>query len=155
MNEKRSKEINQEISTEEQIASARWKILQDMESWLEGPVVILGQVWLVVLVIELIWDANEFLEAIAYTIWGIFVLDFLLRLAIAPQKQVYFRKNLFKAISLAIPAFRLFHVFRFASQVHVMNATLDPRVGKAGRSLDRVREIIERLIEQQRSKQEP
>lgn len=75
--------------------------------------IFLGFIWLILLVIELIWGLNKVLEYASLMIWAIFILDFLIKLILAPVKMQFIKKNMLTAISLLIPALRIFRVFRF------------------------------------------
>lgn len=97
----------------DEIKSERYKLLSAIEEILEGPMILLGFVWLVLLVIELVWGVNKMVEYVILTIWGIFIIDFLIKFILAPQKLSYLKKNWLTAISLFIPALRVFRVFRF------------------------------------------
>ena len=96
-----------------EITSERKKLLRSVEQILEGPMIFLGFVWLVLLVVELIWGINKTLEYVTLGIWGIFIIDFLIKFALAPEKLPFLRKNWLTIISLFIPALRVFRVFRF------------------------------------------
>ena len=61
----------------DQLTRERYELLQRIQNFLEGPMVILGFVWLVLLVVELLWDLNDTLLWLNYAIWGIFIFDFL------------------------------------------------------------------------------
>ncbi len=90
----------------------RRRLITSIERVIEGPMIFLGFVWLVLLIIELIWGIGPVLEWISLIIWGIFILDFLIKLLVAPARGVYLRKNWLTAISLIIPALRLFRILR-------------------------------------------
>ena len=96
-----------------EIISERKKLLRSLEQILDGPMIFLGFVWLVLLVVELIWGINKTLEYVTLGIWGIFIVDFLIKFSLAPEKLPFLRKNWLTAISLFIPALRVFRVFRF------------------------------------------
>lgn len=64
--------------------------------------------------VELIWGINKALEYVVFIIWGIFIVDFLITFTLAPQKIYLLRKIWLTAISLFIPALRIFRIFRFA-----------------------------------------
>ncbi len=98
---------------EKQLINARKKLLASVEKILEGPMIFLGFVWLVLLVIELIWGLSKLLEYISLIIWFIFIADFLIKLILAPAKVSFLKKNWLTAISLIIPALRIFRIFRF------------------------------------------
>jgi voltage-gated potassium channel len=97
----------------EQLHIQRNKLLISLTKLLEGPMVFLGFVWLTLLVIELIWGLSPVLESISLTIWALFILDFILKLWIAPRKLAYIKKNWLTALALLLPAFRVLRVFRF------------------------------------------
>ena len=97
----------------EQLFNERKKLLKSIEKVLEGPMIFLGFVWLVLLVIELIWGLLKSLEYASVTIWIIFIIDFIIKLILAPAKVVFLKKNWLTAISLIIPALRVFRLFRF------------------------------------------
>lgn len=98
---------------EEQLKDERNKLLVSIEKFLEGPMVFLGFVWLVLLIIELIWGLSRILEIFSLSIWIIFILDFIIKFALAPAKLSFLKKNWLTAISLFIPALRVFRILRF------------------------------------------
>ena len=92
--------------------SERQRLINSIERILEGPMVFLGFVWLILLIVELIWGLSRTLEYVSLVIWIIFIIDFIIKFAIAPTKGAYLEKNWLTAISLVIPALRVFRVFR-------------------------------------------
>lgn len=90
----------------------RNEVLQQLEDWLEMPMLILALVWLLLFIVELIWGLTPLLDAASTTIWIIFILDFLLEFTLAPRKVAYLRKNWLTALSLILPALRIFRIFR-------------------------------------------
>jgi len=74
--------------------------------------VFLGFVWLILLVIEFIWGLPKILDYLSLTIWFIFIVDFIIKFVLAPAKIAYLKKNWLTAISLIIPALRVFRIFR-------------------------------------------
>lgn len=97
---------------EKKIEYERYSALHTIENWLEIPILILGFIWLIILVVEFIWTPGPTLEAIAIIIWIIFVVDFCIRFFLAPRKLKYVRKNWLTAISLVVPALRIFRIAR-------------------------------------------
>ena len=71
----------------------------------------LGFVWLVLLVVELTRGIPRSLESLGTVIWVLFIGDFLLRLWLSPDRSVYVRRNWLTAMSLFLPALRVFRVF--------------------------------------------
>ncbi|HSW54225.1 MAG TPA: hypothetical protein VLH59_03985, partial [Ignavibacteriaceae bacterium] len=89
-----------------EIINERKRLLKSVERILEGPMILLGFVWLVLLVIELVWGINKMLEYLSLTIWGIFIIDFVIKFSLAPEKLFFLKKNWLTAISLFVPALR-------------------------------------------------
>lgn len=90
----------------------RDRLLSSLEQLLEGPMIFLGFVWLVLLIIELVRGLPRPLEYLSLAIWIIFIIDFLLKFFLASDKKHYLKKNWLTAISLMIPALRVFRIFR-------------------------------------------
>lgn len=94
------------------IENERSEILETLESWLEVPLLILGFAWLAMLIVEFIWGLSPLLEMLSTTIWVIFIIDFAIKFTLAPQKLEYLKSNWLTAVSLLIPALRVFRIFR-------------------------------------------
>ena len=73
---------------------------------------VLSFLWLALLVVELAWVLNRVLWGLGQAIWIVFIAEFALALSLAPDKPGYLRRNWLKALSLALPALRLFRVAR-------------------------------------------
>jgi voltage-gated potassium channel len=122
---------------DEVVEKERYEILEQIENWLEIPVIILGFFWLLLLFIELIWGLTPFLNALVYFIWGIFIFDFFLRFFLAPKKVEYLKRNWLTALSLPLPALRLFQIFRFLRILRLARATRGLRLVKLVASVNR------------------
>ncbi len=96
-----------------QMINERRKLLASIQKILEGPMILLGFVWLILLIIEVMWELSESLEFFSFIIWIIFIIDFLIKFALAPVKLSFLKKNWLSTISLLIPALRLFSILRF------------------------------------------
>lgn len=92
--------------------SERNLLLKRLESLLELPMIILGFVWLGLLIVELVYETSPALETFGLIIWGIFILDFLLKFVVAPEKGFYLKRNILTVVSLIVPAFRVLRVAR-------------------------------------------
>ena len=123
----------------DQLTRERYELLQRIQNFLEGPMVILGFVWLVLLVVELLWDLNDTLLWLNYAIWGIFIFDFLIKFMLAPEKGRFLKSNVVTIISLIVPAFRVFrlgYLFRaFRSVRAVRGLRLVKVIGSINRSM--------------------
>jgi voltage-gated potassium channel len=95
-----------------ELEKEREHALTALNRWLEPVMVILGFLWLVLLILEIIRGLNTFLFVVGNIIWIIFILDFILEFTIAPRKTKYLKRNVLTAISLVIPAFRIFRAFQ-------------------------------------------
>jgi voltage-gated potassium channel len=98
---------------ERKLKQERRHLLTNFERLLEGPMIFLGFVWLVLLVIELVWALPKALEYLSLVIWGIFIIDFIIKLVLAPEKIRFLKRNWLTAVSLLIPALRVLRFFRF------------------------------------------
>ncbi|MFN3514228.1 MAG: ion transporter [Phenylobacterium sp.] len=119
----------------------RLKLLRDLEAWIEKPMLALSALWLALLVVELAWGLPRILQTLSLVIWGVFILEFGLRLALAPHKLSFIAQNLLTMAALVLPAMRLFRiarVLRFAR-----GATLLRVVAGANRSMNALRRSME------------
>ncbi len=112
----------------------RQELLQQLEDWLDLPMLVLGFAWLVLLVIELIWGLNPLFEVVATVIWILFIGDFLVEFTLAPSKLAYVKRNWLTAVSLLLPALR---VFRIARMLRLVRATRGLRLVRIVSSVNR------------------
>jgi len=94
------------------INTERRQLLTRIERLFEGPLAILGFVWLLLLIIELVYGSNDTFETFGVIIWIIFILDFIIKLILAPSKGRFLKSNVLTIASLAVPAFRVLRIFR-------------------------------------------
>lgn len=123
--------IKQEVNNE------RSEILSRLENWLETPMIVLGFIWLALLIVELRWGLNPLLEMLGTVIWAIFILDFVVRLVIAPHKVSYLRSNWLTVIALIVPAFRILRIVRVVRLLRVARAARGIRLLRVVTSLNR------------------
>jgi voltage-gated potassium channel len=114
--------------------SERDELLKRFERFFELPMVILGFVWLVLLIIELVYKTSPVLETFGLIIWVIFVLDFSIKFFLAPNKGDFLKKNILTIISLVVPAFR---VLRLARVLRLLRLSRGLRLVKVVGSLNR------------------
>ena len=107
-----SKKQDKAASAEEAVTKKRYELLQRLENWLETPMLILAFLWLALLIAELIRGENRLFEILGTIIWVIFIIDFAVKFFLAPRKPAYLKKNWLIALSLLLPALRVFRVFR-------------------------------------------
>jgi voltage-gated potassium channel len=69
-------------------------------------------VWLALLVLELVRGTSPTFEIVGGIIWAIFILDFAVQIFLAPRRLEYLKRNWLLALSLAVPALRIFRIVR-------------------------------------------
>lgn len=99
--------MKQKLDTE------RYKLLRSVERLFEGPMIFLGFAWMILLIVELLYGLNKTMEIVSLGIWVLFIIDFLLKLVLAPAKIRFLKTNWLTVISLLIPALRIFRAIRF------------------------------------------
>ena len=119
------------------INEERAEALEQLEGWLETPMLVLGIAWLVLFIVEVVWGLSPLLEAFGTLIWVAFIFDFVLRLALAPNKVAYLKSNWLTAISLVIPALRIFRITRVVRLLRAARATRGFRLVRVVSSLNR------------------
>lgn len=97
---------------QEALEKERYELLQRLEDWLEAPMLFLAFVWLALLIVELIWGESFYFAVIGTIIWIVFIVHFAIEFALAPHKTAHLKRNWLSAISLLVPALRIFRVFR-------------------------------------------
>lgn len=117
-----------------------WTVLHGLELWLETPMIILSFAWVALVVAELVWGGSRLLEVFGVTIWIIFIAEFTLRLALAPDRLRFLKSNWLTVIALAVPALRIFVVLRFFRFTRALRGVRLVRiVGTANRSMNALR----------------
>lgn len=99
------------------------EILQQVEEWLEIPMLLLSFVWLALFVVELIWGLSPLLDTLGITIWIVFILDFGLKFFLAPHKPAYLKRNWLTALALMLPALRAIRIVRVVRALRTVRAT--------------------------------
>src|SRR6478609_9460178 len=96
----------------QQLKKERNSLLRRIEKAAEGPLIFLGFLWLILVIVDLIWGLNPVLKTISAVIWIIFIIDFVAKFILAPEKVKYLKKNWLTAISLLVPALRVVRIVR-------------------------------------------
>ena len=121
----------------EDLEKERYELLERLQDALEVPMIVLGLGWLILLIVELTSTLSPLLELVSNVIWVIFVLDFLLKFVLAPQKLPFLKKNVLTIISLALPALRVLRVARAVRLIRTVRAARSLRLVKVIGSLNR------------------
>lgn len=140
MNERNDREKHEATPPEtdkEALEKERYELLQNLEEWLETPMLVLAFVWLALLVMELIWGESLAFEIIGTTIWVIFILNFVVEFVLAPRKGSYLKNNWLTVISLLVPALRIFRIFRVVRLLRLARVGRGLRLFRVLSSLNR------------------
>ncbi len=130
---------------QEEMHSARIELLAHIEKFMELPVSLLGFVWLALLIIEMVRGTTPFLNAVSIIIWGLFLVDFVLRFIIAPDKREYMKKNWLVALSLAVPALRFVQALRVMRVFSVIQGgSIITMMGSINRSMQSLNTTLKR-----------
>ena len=123
----------------------RLNALEQLDAWLRNPMLVLSFLWLALVVVELIWGWSRLLEVFGTAIWIVFIIEFTVRLALAPNKPVFMKGNWLSVLALIAPAFRLLRVFRVLRFARAARGLRLVRiVGTANRSMNALRESLGR-----------
>lgn len=122
--------------------SERLEALAQLEDWLQVPMLLLSFAWLLLVVVELAWGSTDILETFGLAIWIVFILEFALRLVLAPKKLAFLSRNWLTVLALIVPAFRLFRALRAVSLLRGLR--LVRIVGTANRGMNALRASMRR-----------
>jgi voltage-gated potassium channel len=123
----------------------RWTVLEDLDDWLRLPMAVLSLAWLFIVVAELVWGEGGLLTTFGLVIWVVFLIEFVVRLLLAPGKLVFLRHNWLTLLSLLLPALRVFRALRlFRAARALRRLRLVRIVGTANRSMKALRTALHR-----------
>lgn len=128
---------NEDAPEREALERERGELLQRFSDFLETPMVVLAFVWLALLVVELSWGESRAFELLGTAIWAVFILDFAIALVLAPRKRAYLKSNWLTALSLLVPALRIFRIFRVFRLLRVARVGRGLRLLRVVSSLNR------------------
>jgi voltage-gated potassium channel len=125
--------------------SERRETLERLDEWLDTPMLLLSAAWLGIVLLELLQGTSSLLETLGTAIWVVFILEFLLRLALAPEKLPFLKRNWLTVIALVVPAFRLLRGIRILRAARALRgARLVRIVGTANRSMNALKATLRR-----------
>jgi len=133
------------METNVSAGTERWRTLEQLDDWLRTPMLLLSLLWLVIVVIELTSGASDLLATLGTVVWIIFIAEFAIRFALAPEKGPFLRKNWLTVIALVVPALRLFRAFAVLRAARLLRGVRLVRiVGTANRSMNALRATLKR-----------
>jgi voltage-gated potassium channel len=125
----------------------RYRLLAKINRYTEIPLIIFGFGWLILLVVDLIWGLTPFLRLMVNLIWVVFIIDFIVKFILAPEKWEFLGKNTLTIISLFIPAFRLFRIFASIRLLRTLGFIRGMRVVRVVGSVNRGMRVLGRTLE--------
>jgi voltage-gated potassium channel len=105
----------------------REELLATVERWTEWPQTFLALVLLPILIAPHLFDLSastrRTLDELDYLIWGLFVADLLVSVAIAPRRVHYLRTHWLDVVLVALPMLRPFRALRSFRAMRAIAAT--------------------------------
>jgi voltage-gated potassium channel len=118
-------------------ARLRWRALSRFEARIEPIMAWLGLTWLALFILDVTVGLDPLLGACSTIIWCAFLLDFGLRLLIAPDRLAFLRTRWLTALSLLVPALRIGRFFSMFRALRFARAAPGIRLVRAVASLNR------------------
>ncbi len=122
--------------------------LEQLDEWLDVPMLVLSVAWLGLVLYELAYGGNSLIEYLGIAIWIIFIAEFVLRFALAPRKREFLKTNWLTVIALLVPALRMLRMLRifrlFRAARALRGARLVRIVGTANRSMSALKSALRR-----------
>lgn len=123
----------------------RWSALKQLDDWLQTPMLLLSLAWLIIIVLELVYGGTRLLATLGIAIWILFLGEFAVRFAVAPDKPSFLRRNWLTLLALAVPALRLFRALTFLRAARgIRGIRLIRIIGTANRSMNALRDTLRR-----------
>jgi voltage-gated potassium channel len=135
-----------EVPEDQRLSEDREEAVRGLEEWLDPIMAVLGLAWLVLMIIEMTRGLNRFLLSINYFIWTLFIIDFFIRMTLAPRRFPYLRKNWLTAISLVIPALRIFRVLRALRALQYASVARTTRLIRTVSTMNRGMKILSKTV---------
>ncbi len=104
----------------------RYRVFYKLEEHMEMPMFLLAIFWLYLFIVELIEGLSPLQQDLGLGIWILFILEFLIKLLLAPRRRRFLIDNWISIIALLIPALRVLRIFqalRLLQSVRVINST--------------------------------
>lgn len=136
MNDQQIPDDNADQIEDEQIRE-RWELLYTINEFTDKPMIVLAMIWLVLLILDFTSGLSPLLSQLTNVIWIIFILDFLLKFTIAPSKLRFMQQGWLTAISLVIPALRMFRIFQALRILRAVRVTRSLTMVRLFSSLNR------------------
>ncbi|HEX2031080.1 MAG TPA: hypothetical protein VHL78_06745 [Actinomycetota bacterium] len=122
--------------------SRREQLAEVLEVRLSTPVSVLGLLFVLVVLGEILTRDTRALNAAfvaaGWALWALFVLEFLVRLFIAPSRAAFLRRNWWQIVFLAVPFLRFLAVLRASRAARAAASAVRAGRGAAARLRSRI-----------------
>ena len=109
------------------------------------PMAAMSVAWLGLIILDLTGNGNSTLTAAATVIWALFIVEFLVRLVIAPQRRRFLGRNWLTVVSLLVPAIRFLSALRALRALSMLRGVrLVSVVGSINRSMNALQRTLRR-----------
>ena len=102
--------------------------LKALPRQLERPMLLLSFVWFLVIITELVKGITPGLLSLGTVLWALFVCYFGLRLAIAPDRALFLKRNWLFVLAILVPMLRLVPFLQSFSLARALTATFGMQV---------------------------
>lgn len=136
--------VRDDGSGDEKIARASF--VRQLDHLLEIPMLILGFAWIALLVVEFAGHETRSVQMAGTVIWVIFLLEFAVKISVAPDKSTFLRRNWVTAISLVIPGLRVLRIARLARVLRAARAVRALRLVRVVTGLNRGMRTLRRTM---------
>ncbi|MFP3901804.1 MAG: hypothetical protein ACLFXM_13195, partial [Acidimicrobiia bacterium] len=120
-------------------AAERESLAERIAARLDAPVTVAGIVFVLIIVADRMTSAGSPLATVwvvaGWALWGLFVVEFVLRAAIAPSTSGFLRRNWWQAAFLAVPFLRFLRALSRPARLARVASTSVRTTRTAGRTL--------------------
>lgn len=88
----------------------RRHLLTRLDRSLERPMLVLSFVWVALFVVQLTIGLDPFLRDLGYLIWALFIVEYAVKFAVAPDKLRFLAQRWLSGLALLLPAFGMLRV---------------------------------------------
>ncbi|MFW6027691.1 MAG: hypothetical protein ACOC91_02675, partial [bacterium] len=120
-----------------------YRLLYRLEAALEAPMFLLAVIWLWLFVDELLTGVSPWELSAVNVIWAIFILEFLLKLYLAPRRKAYIARNWIAVVALFVPAFRVLRMLRALRILQTTRVASTTRIVRALTSANRFKKALQ------------
>lgn len=125
---------------EELIEKERDHLGHELERFLTPFMTLLAVLWIALFVVELTRGLDPWMQTAGTIIWVVFIIEFCIRFFVAPKKLHFVKTHWLTALSLALPALRIFRAARILRVARVTRGIrLLKFLGSANRGLGALR----------------